>query len=1236
MRDYTESRPSDIKGAVKIYSIVMTRITAIWSAAILLATFTSAVNADSRWVNIDGKDAHPSQVLAKLKTGARADRVALNRLLGESGLHVANEYNIVPGLLLLSAAQSDSRLQSLNRGDYRPGAADEKVDIASLIDTLDGSGLFEYVHPDYVSKLTADPIDSAYTDDTLWGLRNRGLSTDGTPFGVIDADIDANSAWDVTKGSRDIIVGVIDTGVWYNHNDLKTQMWQNPGEIPNNGVDDDENGWTDDVFGINAVVDSGDPLDDEGHGTHVSGIIGASANDQGEVVGVAWEVQIMALKAFDSFGFSVDSDQLQAIEYGIEHGCRILNASFGGPSFSQSVFEALAEAQNQNVLVVASAGNEGQDADLFPIYPGAYNLDNVISVASMNRFDQLSSFSNFGLNNVDIAAPGEGIYSATSGGDGAYEERDGTSQAAPYVSGVAALVLSVFPELSVGELRGRILSSAEKTPAYSGKVATGGRLNAFAAFDASPDGALEATVTPPSQSAVVVGTTLTVVVRVSDLFGVTDAVVEGVLPDLSVITFRNDGEAPDVQGGDALYTAELSVPSTPGELSFLLRADSGGKQGLESVVRYSVVGRPDNDNFRSSTKLPSSGISLVTSTEFATLEANEPQHANVFGADRSLWWTWTPAEDTQAFIDTSGSNFDTVIAVYTGNSFNTIEPVASINDLGSDVTTFLSFPAQRGVGYRIAIAGADADAAGTLRFRLTPDGSPDLVSPVVSIDTPLSGTLSLGNRIEVTGTAFDPSPNASGISQVIIRLNNENIGRLADGTTNWSATASLVPGQNVIEAVARDFSGNVSLSRPVRVRFFVADPANDHFANAEVLDGTEGEALGNTRTATKQFGEPLHAGNLGGRSLWYSYTPTEDGVLDLRTQGSNFDTLLAMYVGEKVTALDLVASNDDATSSATVSRIQQAVRGGVTYSIAVDGFSNQHGRLTMRYRFEPGAVFNVNVNDGDGGIVHPGSGPQSSGDDVTYTAAPADGFAFVSWEGSVESTENPLTVTVDQDLELTPVFAPIVVSDDFENGLGSLGYQFNGSQPWAVTEESASSGGSSIRSGEIADNESSSISLTASFTGGRGSFDYRVSSEEGWDFLEFYVDGNLRAQWSGEVDWQSYEFTAPVGNAVLEWRYSKDFANAGGIDAAFIDNLDLPIGEPEAGSTQLSVVSTGAKGIKLSLSGEAGVTYVIEASENLVDWSEFATGVAGDDGLLLFGDAESDASSLRFFRAIKQ
>lgn len=1211
----------------------MRRLTAIGSAAIFMVCSFFA-KAEERWVTIEEKQVHPTRLLAKLNAKGKSDSAALNRLLAENRLELTKRYRLVPGLVLLSVSKQLASVSPPSPESPEDNHDEKiKVDLKNLMEMLRYSGFFEYVELDHVSKIALDPSDMRYEDDTLWGLRNRGFSSDGNRFGVADADIDADLAWDITTGSRDVIVGVLDTGIWYTHNDLASQMWQNPGEIPDNNLDDDGNGWVDDVFGVNAVVNSGDPLDDEGHGTHIAGIIGASANDEGEVVGVAWDVQIMALKVVDSFGFVVDSDMIEGIEYGVAHGCRIINVSLGGPSFSQSVFRTLAEAQNRDVLIVAAAGNDGLNSDLFPFYPANYNLGNIISVASMNRFDQLSGFSNFGLNNVDIAAPGEETYSTNIGADDAYTMGEGTSFAAPYVSGVGVLLLSEFPELNVSELRSRILESAVQTSAYSGKLSTGGRVNAFDAFDAAPDGALEITVSPPSGSTLLLEENITVVVRVSDLFGITNAVVEAVF-DENIIPFANDGEAPDAEEGDAFYTAQIPLPSIPGELSFLIRASAEEKEGIETVIHYNLVEPPSNDDFDDSIKVPAEGISLVTNTSFSTLEDGEPHHAALVNVDKTLWWIWTPAEDNDAFIDTSGSHFDTVIAIYTGNSFSELEEVASINNLDAKFDAYLSFPARRGVAYRIVVGGTNSDEAGTLRLRLTPDGMPDLIQPIVTIDSPPSGTVTTENRIEVSGTAFDPSPNASGVSQVLIRVNNETIGRLADGTRRWSVTAVLSPGENTIEALVRDFSGNVSSSQS-RIHFFISDPPNDHFVNAELLEGLEGRVEGSNREATKQAGEPLHAGNLGGASLWYSYIPIEDGVLDLRTRGSNFDTLLALYVGEKVAELELIAANDDMTSETKFSRITQAVRSGVKYTIAVDGFSNENGRVNLRYGFTPSAVFDVNVFSLGNGSIHPNSGLQASGTEVAFTATPDPGFTFVAWEGELLSTDNPFVLNIDQDFELTARFAPLTITDDFENASAGLDYRFDG-EPWIITDALASLGSYSIRSGQIENGESSSLIFAFQSRGGRGRFDCRVSSEEGWDFLEFYINGARTSQWSGEVAWQSFEFSIPAGDVELEWRYVKDFANVFGLDLAAIDNLDLPIGEPEDASIQLSILPFEEGEIKFSLIGEPDTNYAIEVSENLIDWSEFAVGLSDSAGMLrLEGDRNED-SVQQFFRAIRQ
>ena len=1215
----------------------MTKITACWAAALLVTVGSVSATAEERWITVDGVDAHPTQLLAKLNPATGNQRVQLNRLLSEHGLRVAKEYSLVAGLLKLELKTSPLTIQSLNR-DYSSGESEDRrhVVITSALASLEESGLFEFVEPDYIFRTAAEPRDVSYQDGTLWGLRNRG---DGT--GVIGADIDARKAWDITTGSTEVVVGVIDSGIWYTHNDLKSQMWTNPGEIADNGKDDDENGWIDDVHGINAVVGSGDPLDDNGHGTHVSGVMGASANDSGEVVGVAWNVRLMALKASDSFGIFMASDIVQAIQYGVANGCHILNASLSGPGFTQAVFQALKAAGSQNVLVVAAAGNEGEDNDLKPAYPASYNLENIISVGAMNRIDQMATFSNYGLLSVDLAAPGQDIRSAWFGADDEYKLQDGTSQAAPHVTGVAALLLSVFPDMAVRELRERILSSVVKQPAYAGVVATGGRLNAFNVFDATPDGILEVAIDPPSQSAVVTDAEINLEVRVTDLRGITGATVEAIFPDGSIILLKDDGEGADEEADDANYSAQLIAPQEESTLTFQLRVSHPDNEGLEAVINYLVVAPPGNDNFASSFKLPPEGDSLVTSTAFATRQGPEPNHAGVLGADKSLWWTWTPDRDSVGFIDTSGSDFDTIIAVYVGNTLaakdeDGIVPIASINNLGAKRDAFLSFPAERGVGYRIAISGVSESESGTLRLRVEPNGRPDLLAPVVAIDSPASGTITTGNRVEISGSAFDPEPNASGVNQVFLIVNEETVPRIAEGTETWSVTTTLNPGLNTIRAGVRDFSGNISLSDPLSVTFFIADPTNDHFANAEVLVGVEDLAGGLNAGATVEFGEPRHAGNNGGRSLWYRYTPTEDGELDLFTRGSNFDTIMGLYTGEKVTALNLVASNDDFQPGNGASRITHAVRAGVAYSIAVDGFSNQAGRVALRYTFTPGTVFDINLGAPEGGTVVPGSGSQTAGREVTYTAIPEPNFTFVGWEGDVTSGDNPLNLTVEGDLSFNAVFAPVAIVDNFESGgLSAQGYEFAGSQPWSIVEGMASAGTFSARSGAVGDNESSSLILRSVSPGGRGSFDYAVSSEEGWDFLEFWLNGEVKGRWSGRVPWQSFEFSVPSGEIELEWRYKKDFANSGGADAGFIDNIDFPMGSTAEGGAQLSVGGFGKAGLKLSIQGEADVDYVVEVSEDLEEWREFARGRADATGQLRFADAEAPSRTFRFFRVVK-
>jgi hypothetical protein len=348
----------------------------------------------------------------------------------------------------------------------------------------------EYAEPNYVYRAAAVPDDLYF--GYLWGLHNTGQSG-----GVEGVDISALQAWDVTKGNPDVVVGVIDTGIDYQHQDLAANIWTNPGEVPDNNLDDDENGFVDDVHGWNAESSSGDPFDDNDHGTHVAGTIGAVGNNGEGITGINWNVQLMALKFLDASGSGFVSDAIDCINYAMEMkqrgvNIRVLNASWGGTGFSRSLRDAIELAGNAGILFVAAAGNNGDgsedrgtDNDVAPIYPASYDLPNIISVAAIDRRGRLAAFSNYGGNSVDVAAPGVSIAS-TVPYDG-YALFSGTSMATPHVSGVAALLLSVKSDLSPSDLKNAILQGAVPLASLENKTLTGGLLNASNSLQLLPN-----------------------------------------------------------------------------------------------------------------------------------------------------------------------------------------------------------------------------------------------------------------------------------------------------------------------------------------------------------------------------------------------------------------------------------------------------------------------------------------------------------------------------------------------------------------------------------------------------------------------------------------------------------------------------------------------------------------------------------------------------------------------------
>jgi len=344
-----------------------------------------------------------------------------------------------------------------------------------------------YAEPDYRVHATELPNDPAFP--LQWGLRNIGQYVLGVP-GTPGADVGAVEAWNIAIGLPSIQIAIIDTGVDYTHADLTDNMRGRPLELPGNHLDDDHNGWIDDTYGYDFANGDSDPMDDNSHGTHVAGILGAHTDNGFGVAGVAWKCQIVALKFLDSEGFGDTSLAADAMEYVIDNGIPISNNSWGGEGYSQTMRDVLAVADAHGHLFIAAAGNESSNNDVIDHYPSNYDLPNIIAVAATNNLDQPASFTNFGATTVDLGAPGVAIYSTIPGDSFGY--KGGTSMATPFVSGAAALLMSHAPALTSHEVRDRILDTVRPAPLLVGLTATGGILNLPAALgDCNGNGILD-------------------------------------------------------------------------------------------------------------------------------------------------------------------------------------------------------------------------------------------------------------------------------------------------------------------------------------------------------------------------------------------------------------------------------------------------------------------------------------------------------------------------------------------------------------------------------------------------------------------------------------------------------------------------------------------------------------------------------------------------------------------------
>ncbi|MCH6256077.1 S8 family serine peptidase [Puniceicoccaceae bacterium K14] len=729
----------------------------------------------------------------------------------------------------------------------------EKVDLAEVFRRLGADDLIEAVSYNFIRSISLTPDDPYLEWEALWGHYNAGHFS-----GVVGADIDSESGWDIANDAGNVVVAVLDTGVRYTHEDLAANMWVNEGEIPGNGIDDDGNDYVDDVHGINATDGSGDPMDDMGHGTHVAGILGAVGNNGVGVVGVAWNVQIMALKFLDEKGDGTDADAVECINYAIEQGVDIINNSWGGGGYNAVIEKAIDDANEKGILFVAAAGNSNSDTDKYPNYPSSYEFPNVVSVAATNRNDELADFSNFGESSVDIAAPGDEIYSTYAGSDSDYRTLNGSSMAAPFVSGVLAVMKSRFPDEAMAALVNRLYSSADPLPDLARRCRTGARLNF--------NNALQETLLPPL-----------------------------------------------------------------------------------------------NDSFSNPILLSAASVQSASFNATASREVNEPIH-NESESGQSVWWRWSAPNSDFVEISTEGSDFLSLFSVYRGESLAELKKIAeSVSSM--EVAAVASFDAEQGVDYYIAVDGLDGEA-GNISLTLSQavanddfDSAKELVGLAISDEVNNGAATVEENEQSVLG--HDPVRSLWWSWEAPV---SGEIALSTSGSSNVDTILAIYQGESIddLNLVSADLDSGLAYSSLVTfdatkgekyyisvdswqgevgdVSISILAGQNDDFFEYRRLVGASLTDLAYNGFADKEVGEPKHADNVGGCSLWWRWEATRNGQAIVDTFGSDFDTLLAVYRGTNLLDLELVASNDDLGGSLT-SQVTFDVRLGDHYYVAIDGRS---------------------------------------------------------------------------------------------------------------------------------------------------------------------------------------------------------------------------------------------------------------------------------------------------------
>lgn len=682
-----------------------------------------------------------------------------------------------------------------------------------------------YAEPNYIFRVHEVPNDAQFNQQ--WGLRNTGQTIDAVP-GTSGADIRSAQAWDITEGSRAIVVGVVDSGVDYTHPDLAANMWSAPAPFTLT-IGGQAIACAAGTHGFNAITRTCDPMDDSGHGTHVAGIIAGVGNNGAGVSGVSRVGSIMGLKFIDSTGSGTVADAIAVIEFAIQvkalfpaaANVRVLNNSWGGTWNSRALFDEIALTLSADMLFVASAGNSATTNDLIPNYPATYDLLNIVSVAATDNRDSLAAFSNWGTTTVHLGAPGNDVISTMPAG--LYGYKSGTSAASPMVAGAAAMVLSACT-LTAPQLRSNLLSNVDSVASLAGRTTTGGRLNVYRSVTACagpPQPGFRLSVTPGIQTTEVNGA-VNLVVTVTSIGGFGEAVhlaVSG-LPTGITALFSSDL----VTSGSGTSTLTLTTGPTAGAGTYSL----------------SITGT-------SGSRTSSSGLMLTVGASIAphqtisgSLSASDqvsPQN-NLRYAD---FYRLTLTSTTAVVIDLKSRVFDTYLYLFASNGASLF---ASDNEGGSGDS-------------RIEVALAP----GTYRIEVTSVDDETLGSYTLSIDTPTLDTISPfmglpGSSINVTltGTRFASGMTINAGSGIAVSSVAVVSPALATAVFTLTPNGALTP-HDVVVTTGEGTSNPLPFAVPTAIssgqrvsgNLSVTDPISPHlnyrFADMYQLSLTETKSV---------------------------------------------------------------------------------------------------------------------------------------------------------------------------------------------------------------------------------------------------------------------------------------------------------------------------------------------------------------------------------------------------------